>query len=87
MGARLIQYKESLQALSLLSFDWCYLIYQIVGAERGTGGKDSHPGITAQPRWTHRGRPALPDSLGKLPDDPQMGEFLNAPQGIRVSAF
>ena len=27
VGARLIQYKESLQALSLLSFDWCYLIY------------------------------------------------------------
>ena len=29
----------------------------------------------------------MADSLGKLPDDPQMGKFRNAPQGVGVAEF
>ena len=57
---------------------------QIVGAERGTGGEDAHAGVSAQPGRAHRGGPALTDGLGKLPDDPQVGEIFNAPQGIWI---
>lgn len=60
---------------------------QIVGAERGTSGEDAHPGVSAQPGRAHGGRPALPDGLGKLPDDPQVGKILNAPQGVGVAEF
>ena len=60
---------------------------QIVGAEGGAGGKDAHPGVPAQPGRAHGGRPALADSLGKLPDDPQVGKILNAPQGVGVAEF
>ena len=60
---------------------------QIVGAEGGAGGKDAHPGVPAQPRRAHGGRPALADSLGKLPDDPQMGKVLNAPQSVGIAEF
>ena len=60
---------------------------QIVGAERGTGGEDAHPGVSAQPGRAHGGRPALPDSFGKLPDEPQMGKVLNAPQSVGIAEF
>lgn len=60
---------------------------QIVGAERGTGGEDPHPDVSAQPGRAHGGRPALPDSFGKLPDEPQMGKVLNAPQGVGIAEF
>ena len=29
----------------------------------------------------------FPDSLGKLPDQPDMGKFLQSPQGIRIAVF
>ena len=60
---------------------------QIVGPEGGPGGEDAHPGIAAQPRRPHRGGPARPDRLGKLPDNPQMGETLDAAQCIGVAVF
>ena len=60
---------------------------QIVGAEGGAGGEDPHPGVSTQPGRAHGGRPALPDGLGKLPDDPQMGKVLNAPQSVGVAEF
>ena len=60
---------------------------QIVGAERGTGGKDPHSGVSAQPGRAHGGRPALADGLGKLPDEPQMGKVLNAPQSVGIAEF
>ena len=60
---------------------------QIIGTEGGTGGEYTHSGIAAQTGRAHRGRPALTNSLGKLPDDPQMGEILNTPQGIGIAEF
>ena len=60
---------------------------QIVGAEGGAGGEDPHPGVSTQPGRAHSGKPTLPDSLGKLPDDPQMGKVLNAPQSVGIAEF
>ena len=60
---------------------------QIVGPERGAGGKYTHAGVAAQPGRADRWGPALPYCLGKLPDDPQVGVFFNAPQGIGIAVF
>ena len=58
---------------------------QIVGPEGGAGGEDADSGVAAQTGRAHRGIPAGADGLGKLPDDPQVGEILNAPQSVGVA--
>ena len=60
---------------------------QIVGAERGAGCENTHARISTQPGRSYGRGPALADGFGKLPDDPQMGEFLNTPEGIGIPEF
>ena len=58
-----------------------------VGAEGGAGGKDPYAGIPAQPGRTDRGGPLFPDSLGELPQKPDMGKILQSPHRVGVSKF
>ena len=58
-----------------------------IGAEGGTGGKDAHTGFAPQPGWQHRGRPTLPDGLGKDPQQPQVGIAFHAPQSVGIAVF
>lgn len=60
---------------------------QIIGAEGRTSGEDTHSGIAAKSWGTDGGRPVLTDSLGELPDQPQVGKTFDTPEGIRVSEF
>ena len=55
-----------------------------VGPEGGAGGKDPHPGVAPQPGRTHRGGPGLPDGPVKDPDQPDVGEILQPPQGVGI---
>ena len=56
----------------------------MVGTEGRAGGKDPHAAIAPQTGRPHRRGPVLPDGSGELPDEPQVGEILQSPDGVRV---
>src|SRR5699024_4330496 len=60
---------------------------QGVGPEGGAGGEDPQALVATQPGRPHRGGPALPHRLGELPDEPDVGELLQSPDGLRVPEF
>ena len=55
-----------------------------LGREGGAGGKDAHPGVAPQPGRADRRGPGIPDGPVKDPDEPDVGEVLQAPEGVRV---
>ena len=57
---------------------------QMVGTEGRAGGKDPHAAIAPQTGRPHRRGPVLPDGFGELPDEPEMGEILQPPDGVRI---
>ena len=60
---------------------------QGIGPEGRAGGKDAHAGVAPQPGRPHRRRPVPPQVLRKLPDEPQVGKALDAPQGLRLAVL
>ena len=60
---------------------------QRIRTERGASRKHAHARIPTQPRRTHRRRPAVPDRLGELPYQPQVGVLLNSPERLRHAEF
>ena len=53
---------------------------QGIGTERGPGGEDPQTGIASQPGRPHSRRPDV--VFGKAPDQPQVGEPFQAPEGF-----
>ena len=60
---------------------------QRIGAERGAGGKNSHPGVAPQPGRADGGGPAVPHRPGKLPDQPDVAEFFQPPHCLGNPVF
>lgn len=56
-----------------------------IGPEGGAAGKDSHPLIASQPGRPDCGGPFRPLGLVKGPDQPDVGESLQPPQGVRIA--
>ena len=58
-----------------------------VGPEGGAGGEHPHAGVAPQARGAHRGGPAVPHRLGELPDQPDVAEPLQPPQGVGIAVL
>ena len=58
-----------------------------VGAKGGAAGKDPYTGVSPKPWGAHRRGEALAVGKRKVEDQPEMGEFPNAPQGVGVTVL
>ena len=56
-----------------------------IGPEGGAAGEDPHPLIAPQPGRPDRGGPLRPLGLVKGPDQPDVGEALQPPQGVGIA--
>ena len=56
-----------------------------IGPEGGTAGKHAYPLIAAQPGRPDSRGPIRPLGLMEGPDQPDVGEALQPPQGVRIA--